>query len=72
VFLCILNGWAAPRAGLKSMGAGDNFHWRAPMTYFMTSSFVKYVFVDSPRSRLLYAVVECACRINSIVSRLWS
>jgi len=42
------------------------------MTYFMTSSFVKYVFVDSPRSRLLYAVVECACRINSIVSRLWS
>jgi len=28
------------RAGLKGRGARDNFHWRAPMTYFMTSSFV--------------------------------
>ena len=28
------------------------------MTYFMTSSFVKFVFADSQRSRLLFPVVE--------------
>jgi len=28
------------------------------MTYFMTSSFVKFVFVDSQRSRLLFPVVD--------------
>jgi len=30
------------RAGLKGRGARVSFHWRAPMTYFMTSSFVKF------------------------------
>jgi len=29
------------------------------MTYFMTSSFVKFVFFDSQRSRLLFPVVDC-------------
>jgi len=28
------------------------------MTYFMTSSFVKFFFADSQRSRLLIAVVD--------------
>jgi len=28
------------------------------MTYFMTSSFVKFVFADSQRSRLLFPVVN--------------
>jgi len=28
------------------------------MTYFMTSSFVKFVFVDSQPSRLLFPVVD--------------
>ena len=28
------------------------------MTFFMTSSFVKFVFADSQRSRLLYPVVD--------------
>jgi len=31
------------RAGLKSRGARGNFHWRAPMTHFMTSSLIKFV-----------------------------
>jgi len=34
----------AGRAELKVMGARCNFHWRAPITYFMTSSFVKFMF----------------------------
>jgi len=34
----------AIRAGLKGRGARGNFHWRTPMTYFMTSSFVKVMF----------------------------
>jgi len=29
------------------------------MTYFITSSFVKFVFADSQRSRLLFPVVDC-------------
>jgi len=29
---------------IKGQGARGNFHWRAPMTYFMTSSFVKCMF----------------------------
>jgi len=33
-----------PRAGLKGKGARGNFYWRAPMAYFMTSSFVKFMF----------------------------
>ena len=41
------------------MGARGNFHWRAPMTYFMTSSFVKFVFADSQRSRVFFPVVIC-------------
>jgi len=28
------------------------------MTYFMTSSFAKFVFADSQRSRLLFPVVD--------------
>ena len=32
------------RAGLKGSGARGNFHSMAPMTYFMTSSFVKRMF----------------------------
>jgi len=32
------------RAGLKGRGARGNFYWRAPMTKFMTSSFVKCMF----------------------------
>ena len=32
------------RAGLKGRGARGNFQWEAPMTYFMTSSFVKFTF----------------------------
>jgi len=32
------------RAGLKGRGARGNFFWRAPMTKFMTSSFVKVTF----------------------------
>ena len=28
------------------------------MTYFVTSSFVKFVFADSQRSRLLFPVVD--------------
>ena len=30
------------------------------MTHFMTSSFVKFVFADSQRSRLLFPVVDYA------------
>ena len=30
------------------------------MTYFMTSSFVKFVFADSQRSRFLFPVVNYA------------
>jgi len=29
------------------------------MTYFMTSSFVKFFFADSQLSRLLFPVVDC-------------
>jgi len=29
-----------PRAGLKGRRARGNFHWRAPMTYYMMLSFV--------------------------------
>ena len=36
--------WSLRRAGLKGRGARGNFYWRAPMTQFMTSSFVKVVF----------------------------
>ena len=43
---------------IKGWGARGNFHWRAPMTYFVTSSFVKFVFADSQRSRLLFPVVD--------------
>ena len=32
------------RAGLKGRGARGNFYWRAPMTWFMTSSLVKVMF----------------------------
>jgi len=32
------------RARLKGRGARGNFHWRAPMTYVMTSLFVKFMF----------------------------
>jgi len=46
------------RAGLKGRGSRVNFHWRAVMTYFVTSSFVKFVFADSQRSRLLFPVVD--------------
>jgi len=46
------------RARLKGTGGGSNFHWSAPMTYFMTSSFLKFVFADSQRSRLLFPVVD--------------
>jgi len=35
---------AETRAGLKGKGARGNFHCRAPMTYFMTSYFVKITF----------------------------
>jgi len=59
------------RTGLKSRGARGNFHWRPPMTYFMSSSVVKFMFslirnvlVRFSSNRL------CACRINSIDSRL--
>jgi len=31
-------------AGLKGRAARGKFHSRAPMTYFMTSSFVKFMF----------------------------
>ena len=48
------------RAGLKDRGAQGNFHWRTPTTYFMTSSFVNYVFADSQRSRLLFPIVDYA------------
>jgi len=47
------------RAGLKGRGARGNFHCKAPLTYFMTSSFVKFVFADSQRSCLLFPVVGC-------------
>ena len=46
----------AGRAGLKGRGAKGNFHWRAPVTHSMTSSFVKFVFADSQHSRLLFPV----------------
>ena len=32
------------RAWLKGKGAWGNYHWRAPMTWFITSSFVKVLF----------------------------
>jgi len=32
------------RVGFKGTGVRANFHWRAPMTYFMTSSFIKFMF----------------------------
>jgi len=32
------------RARLKGLGALGNFYWRVPMTSFMTSSFVKFMF----------------------------
>jgi len=48
----------AVRAGLKGTGTRGNFHSRAPMTYFMTSSFVKFVFADSQCSRLLFPEVD--------------
>jgi len=43
-FIPLKSFCAASRAGLKGRGARGNFHWRAPMTYFMTSSFVKFMF----------------------------
>jgi len=42
------------------------------MTYFMTSSFVKFVFADSQRFRLLFPVVDYVpAEFTRIVSRLW-
>ena len=35
---------AISRAGVKGRRTQVNFHSRAPMTYFMTSSFVKFMF----------------------------
>ena len=55
------------RAGLKARGARGNFHWRATITYFMTSSFIKFVFADSQRSPLLFPVVDY---VPAILSRL--
>jgi len=48
------------RAGLKGRGSRSNFHWTAPMTYFMTSLFVKFFFADSQRSQLVFPVVDYA------------
>jgi len=45
--------WRIYRAGLKGRGARGNFYWRAPMTYFMTSSFVKVTF-----SLIFFPIVE--------------
>ena len=36
--------WAPTRAGLKGRGARGNFYWRAPMTQFVTSLFIKDMF----------------------------
>jgi len=41
------------RAGTKGSRARGNFHWRAPMSYFMTSSFVKFMF------SLIHTVLVC-------------
>jgi len=62
------------RAGLKGRGARGNFHWWAPMTYFMTSSFVKFVFADSQRSRLLFLVVDLKyvpAEFTLLLAALW-
>jgi len=37
--------WEPFRAGLNGLGARGDFYWRAPMTYFMMSSFVKVMFL---------------------------
>jgi len=55
---CLQQSVPACKAGLKGTGARGNFHSRAPITYYMTSSFVKFVFADSQRSRLFYPVVD--------------
>jgi len=42
------------------------------MTYFMTSSFVKFVFADSQRSRLLFAVVDYVpAKFTRLLAALW-
>jgi len=61
------------RAGLNGWEARGNFHWRASMTYFMTSSFVKFMFsLIATFSFAFSSSWLCACRIYSIVSRtIW-
>jgi len=51
-------GMGTSRDGLKGREARGNFHWRTPMAYFITSSFVKFVFADSQRSRLFLPVID--------------
>jgi len=55
------------RAGLKGRRTRVKFHSRAPMTYFMTPSFVKFVFADSQSSRLLFPVVDY---VPAVLARL--
>jgi len=63
---------AIPRAGLKAREVQGNFHWRAPIAYFMTSSFVNLCFRRFATFSFAFSCSRlCACRINSIVSRIW-
>jgi len=39
------------------------------MTYFMTSSWAKFVFADSQRSRLLFPVVDC---VPAVLTRFFA
>jgi len=54
------------RAGLKARGARGNFHWRAPITYFVIVRRI-YVFADSQRSPLLFPVVDY---VPAVLTRL--
>jgi len=67
-----LLSFPAPRSGLKGRGAQGNFYWRAPMTYFMTSSFVNSCFRWFATFSFAFSSSRlCARRIYSIVSRPW-
>jgi len=46
------------RAGLKGRGARGNFYRRAPMTKFMTSSFLKVMFSLIRKVPVFFPVVE--------------
>jgi len=56
-FLAFAMFYSAGRAELNGVGARGNFHSRAPMTYFLTWSFVKII-----RWFAMYLFVFCGSR----------